>query len=133
MLVGTQFDWSDVTWAIAVVSYLSTVETSLGIACACIPTLRPLMKRVMPAMLGSSSKDASSRQYANRVDRVVHDSTTLKTKSNHDNRIYMQKDIHFQSTTELRDMPPKDPYANSHRSSDDISLEPAYPATSVNG
>ncbi|USP78154.1 hypothetical protein yc1106_05428 [Curvularia clavata] len=131
MLVGTRFDWSDVTWAIAVVSYLSTVETSLGIACACIPTLRPLMKRILPAMMGSSGKDATSRQYANMGKRF--NDSALKTKSNNDNAIYVQKDIHYQSTTELRDMPPKEPYSVSHRSSDEISLEPAYPATSANG
>lgn len=132
MIITTDFDWSDVTWAIAVISYLSTIEISLGIMCACIPTLRPLMKKIMPAMLGSSSQNPSSRQYVTRMDRIAHDST-LKRKSEYENGIYMQKDIHFQSTKELRDIPPTDPLAGSHRSSDDISLEPAYSTRSAKG
>lgn len=134
MLIGPKYDWVDITWQIGTVSYLSTLETSLGIMCACIPTLRPLVKRFSPKMAGSSGRDVSTaaNQYnSKRGTRYANDGT-LKTKAAQGNAIYIQKDIHFQSTTELRDVSPKEPYSISHRSSDDISLEPAYPERSVN-
>lgn len=134
MLIGPKYDWVDITWQIGTVSYLSTLETSLGIMCACIPTLRPLVKRFSPKMAGSSGRDVSTaaNQYnSKRGTRYANDGT-LKTKASQGNAIYIQKDIHFQSTTELRDVSPKEPYSISHRSSDDISLEPAYPERSVN-
>jgi hypothetical protein len=135
MLVGDKYNWNDVTWEIAIVAYLSTVETSLGIACACIPTL--LMKRVLPNMLGSSGKDTSSggiNQYGSRATRLVSEAGgPQKTKTGHnDNGIYIQKDVQFHSTTELRNVSGKGPYSASHRSSDDdMSLERAFPATTV--
>jgi hypothetical protein len=128
MLIGPKYDWNDITWQIGTVAYLSTLETSLGIMCACIPTLRPLLKKISPKMAGSSGRDASTaNQYGSkRATRYMNDGSTKTTQ---DNAIYIQKDVHFQSTTELRDIPPKEPYSISHRSSDDISLEPAYPTT----
>ncbi|KAJ5020995.1 hypothetical protein J3E73DRAFT_395082 [Bipolaris maydis] len=36
MLIGPQYDWNDITWQIGTVAFLSTLETSLGIMCACI-------------------------------------------------------------------------------------------------
>lgn len=122
MLVGPQYDWNDITWQIGTVAYLSTLETSLGIMCACIPTLRPLLKKFSPKMAGSSGRDASTaaNQYGSRRGtRHMNDSAV---KTTHDKGIYIQKDVHFQSTTELRDVSPKEPYSISHRSSDDISL-----------
>lgn len=131
MLVGRKNDWTDVTWKIASITYLSTMETSLGIMCACIPALRPLMKRVIPNMLGSSAKDTTdgAMQYGSRGTRLAEASGT-KTKASLVNGIYVQKDVQFHSTTELRDVSAKGPYPASDRSSDDeISLERAFPPT----
>lgn len=122
MLVGPKYNWDDITWQIGTVAYLSTLETSLGIMCACIPTLRPLLKRLSPKMAGSSGRDASTaaNQYGSRRGTQYMNNGTVKTTQ--DKGIYIQKDVHFHSTTELRDIPPKEPYSISHRSSDDISL-----------
>ncbi|XP_014552650.1 hypothetical protein COCVIDRAFT_109748 [Bipolaris victoriae FI3] len=131
MLVGRKNDWTDVTWKIASITYLSTMETSLGIMCACIPALRPLMKRVIPNMLGSSAKDTTdgAMQYGSRGTRLA-EASGIKTKASLVNGIYVQKDVQFHSTTELRDVSAKGPYPASDRSSDDeISLERAFPPT----
>ncbi|EUC27000.1 hypothetical protein COCCADRAFT_10268 [Bipolaris zeicola 26-R-13] len=124
MLIGPHYDWNDITWQIGTVASLSTLETSLGIMCACIPTLRPLLKRFSPRMAGSSGKGQSStgNQFATKRETRFTSNGPLKSKTTHDNAIYIQKDVHFQSTTELRDVSPKEPYQVSQRSSDDISL-----------
>lgn len=38
----------------AVGIYWSNIELSLGITCACMPTLRPLLKKLAPGLLGST-------------------------------------------------------------------------------
>ncbi|EMD67868.1 hypothetical protein GGP41_009344 [Bipolaris sorokiniana] len=124
MLIGPKYDWDDITWQIGTVASLSTLETSLGIMCACIPTLRPLLKRFSPKMAGSSGKDQSTtgNQFGTKRETRYTSNGPLKSKITHDNAIYIQKDVHFQSTTELRDVSHKEPYQVSQRSSDDISL-----------
>ncbi|EMD65286.1 hypothetical protein COCSADRAFT_198272 [Bipolaris sorokiniana ND90Pr] len=131
MLVGSKHNWRDITWKIATIAYFSTIETSLGIMCACIPALRPLMKRVVPNMMGSSAKDTTNgaMQYGSRGTRLA-EASGAKTKATLANGIYVQKDVQFHSTTELRDVSAKGPYPASDRSSDDeISLERAFPPT----
>lgn len=132
MLVGGRHDWRDITWKMATIAYLSTIETSLGIMCACIPALRPLMRRVLPNMLGSSAKDTTNgaMRYGSRGTRLAEANGT-KTKASPVNGIYVQKDVQFHSTTELRDVSgSKEPYPASDRSSDDeMSLERAFPPT----
>ncbi|USP75042.1 hypothetical protein yc1106_02316 [Curvularia clavata] len=122
ILIGPGFDWSDVTWQMGTIAYFSTLETSMGIMCACIPTLRPLLKRFAPKMVGSSGKGESTaaNQYGSRRGTRFMNASAVNTT--HDKAIYIQKDVHFHSTTELRDVSPKEPYSVSHRSSDDISL-----------
>ncbi|KAI9832573.1 MAG: hypothetical protein M1826_001523 [Phylliscum demangeonii] len=44
----------------AVVVVVSVVEVNVGIACACMPTLKLLIRKVFPAALGSSGDDKAS-------------------------------------------------------------------------
>jgi hypothetical protein len=108
----------------ATVAVLSSVETSLGIVCACVPTLRPLMKRFSPALAGSSNEETSGygvNVYGQRTR--LDDENTAPQKSG-DTSIYIRKEVNFHSTTELRTMSnSKDPYAIDDRSSDEISLQ----------
>jgi len=36
----------------------SSVEVNIGIICACVPTLKPLMKRIMPKLIGQNERDS---------------------------------------------------------------------------
>ncbi|EMD62127.1 hypothetical protein GGP41_002403 [Bipolaris sorokiniana] len=126
---------TDGTWIMATTAMLSIVETNLGIMCACVPTLRPLVKRIAPVLLGSSNKDSSA--YGNAYGNAYGQRTRLddeqNTKSGPGSSIYIQKEVKFHSTTELRNLSsnPRDPYAIDDRSSDEISLEQAAGVTAT--
>lgn len=42
---------NDFAWTASIAFMWSAVEVNVGIICACIPTLKPLIKRIMPAMI----------------------------------------------------------------------------------
>lgn len=46
----------DITWNFGRGFIWSSIEPSLGIVCACLPTLRPLVRYVFPSGFGSSQK-----------------------------------------------------------------------------
>ncbi|EMD91105.1 hypothetical protein COCHEDRAFT_1176935 [Bipolaris maydis C5] len=114
---------TDGTWIMATTAMLSIVETNLGIMCACVPTLRPLVKRIAPVLVGSSNKDSSA--YGNAYGQRTRLDDEQNPKSGLGSSIYIQKEVKFHSTTELRNLSsnPRDPYAIDDRSSDEISLE----------
>jgi hypothetical protein len=119
LLVKSSHAAADVTWEMAVTAYLSTIETSLGIICACVPTLRPLVKKISPALVESSNKAASGYGNTTRMDTP----RPSKQKSAQGSGIYIQKEVEFHSTTELKGPSAKDPYSIPRRSSDEVSLE----------
>ncbi|KAH7084758.1 hypothetical protein BKA63DRAFT_430589 [Paraphoma chrysanthemicola] len=90
-------DEPDATWAGAPTAYWSAIELNVGILCACLPTLRPLIKKYAPGALGSSNGDRTS---THRLGTI----STRRTRLEIDNKsgIYIQKENEFQSTTELR-------------------------------
>ncbi|KAG9238414.1 MFS transporter-like protein [Amylocarpus encephaloides] len=54
----------------------SAVEVNVGIICACIPTMKPLVKKILPAMItdpsrSRGSKDVSSSSQAEPHDRLA--------------------------------------------------------------
>jgi len=49
-----QLDFSDVTWQFSRVAYWGAVEVNLAIIAACLTTLKPLLVRTFPNLLGSS-------------------------------------------------------------------------------
>ena len=59
---------TDFAWTASMALMWSAVEVNTGIICACIPTLRPLFHRIMPAMITDRlrSKYASSHNFGSR-------------------------------------------------------------------
>ena len=55
----------------AVTAYLSILETNLGIICACVPTLRPLVKKIAPVLVGSSNRDITGYGKSSRLDSLL--------------------------------------------------------------
>ncbi|KAH8712056.1 hypothetical protein GQ44DRAFT_425487 [Phaeosphaeriaceae sp. PMI808] len=112
------YNRGDETWTIAQTAYLSTIEISIGILCASVPTLRPLIRSVAPQWLGSSSDPPQSY----RLSTV--DATGRSRRTAPETGIYIQKEVEFHSTTELRSATTaKDPYSFREDSADGISLE----------
>lgn len=53
------FKSADLTWNMSQAFIWSSVEPNIGIVCACLPTLRPLMRRVVPKWFSGSSFNKS--------------------------------------------------------------------------
>lgn len=58
---------SNVTWTFYDLSRWSTVEITLGIVCACLPTARLLLVQLFPVMGGSSLQRQKSSAYRFRT------------------------------------------------------------------
>ncbi|KAI9670522.1 MAG: hypothetical protein M1817_004389 [Caeruleum heppii] len=89
----------DLSW-LGVTTYLwCVVEVDVGIMCACMVTLRPLLRKILPSFMGTTSQRQSSRPRlgisarasANRdardytsytEDAKAHESSILKCKNN---------------------------------------------------
>lgn len=107
---------TDPVWDGAATSYWSAIELNIGILCACLPTLRPLLKKVAPGLMGSTEH---SNQYSHKLSTVPN---TRKTKPDSESGIYIQKEVEFQSTTELRSKEStKNPFSVRGESLDEIS------------
>ncbi|KAF2466018.1 uncharacterized protein BDR25DRAFT_238612 [Lindgomyces ingoldianus] len=90
---------TDPMWDNAPTAYWSVVELNCGILCACLPTLRPLISKIVPRFLSTKNGTCSTT-------RISHQLSTLQKKSRAeaemDDRIYIQKEVELHSTTELR-------------------------------
>ncbi|KAH6666687.1 MFS transporter-like protein [Halenospora varia] len=56
--LGTSVDFA---WNASTALMWSAIEVNVGIICACIPTLKPLIKRIMPAMITDPTRSGSSK------------------------------------------------------------------------
>lgn len=54
MVTISRLDFTDITYNFAVISYWGAVEVNLAIICACLTTLKPLLVRLFPKLLGTS-------------------------------------------------------------------------------
>lgn len=107
----------DPLWDSAATAYWSAIELNVGILCACLPTLRPLIKKFAPRLLGSSQGES---HYTHQLGSVQ----TRRTRIGNEAAIYIQKEVEFQSTTELRSKEVmKDPFSIREESLDEIISE----------
>ncbi|KAF8849314.1 MFS general substrate transporter [Acephala macrosclerotiorum] len=64
---------TDFAWNAATALMWSAVEVNVGIICACIPTLKPLVKRILPAMItdrsGSGTVTYKTESISSQVQR----------------------------------------------------------------
>ncbi|KAF2749001.1 hypothetical protein M011DRAFT_475753 [Sporormia fimetaria CBS 119925] len=60
---------TDPFWDNAPTAYWSVVELNCGILCACLPTLRPLVQRILPRLVGTDRKGRSVRDEEVRIVR----------------------------------------------------------------
>jgi len=57
--LGTGVDFA---WTASTALMWSAVEVNVGIICACIPTLKPLVKRILPSMITDRTRNASETE-----------------------------------------------------------------------
>jgi fucose permease len=63
----------------------SAVEVNVGIICACIPTLKPLIKRILPAMLTDHSENSyGTEKTASSSSQVQHPELNTAQPHRHD-------------------------------------------------
>ncbi|RFU23554.1 hypothetical protein B7463_g12784, partial [Scytalidium lignicola] len=61
VILSKMFNSADLTWGMSQAFIWSSVEPNIGIVCACLPTLYPLVRRCLPAWFPGSSVNASSQ------------------------------------------------------------------------
>ncbi|KAJ5041246.1 uncharacterized protein L3040_005794 [Drepanopeziza brunnea f. sp. 'multigermtubi'] len=61
--LGTGVDFS---WTVSAVLMWSAVEVNVGIICACVPTLRPLIKKILPSMITDRASKGSQTNSTGR-------------------------------------------------------------------
>jgi fucose permease len=76
-------------WNASLALLWSAVEVNVGIACACIPTLKPLIIRILPAMI--IDPDGSARRISEAVDKPP----TGHSSSTHDDGVPNSNQVEF--------------------------------------
>ncbi|GAW25683.1 putative fucose permease [Rosellinia necatrix] len=75
------------SWNASLALLWSAVEVNVGIACACIPTLKPLIIRILPAMLidpdGSGRRASETADKTPTVRSYSHEPTTTAPSTAH--------------------------------------------------
>ncbi|KAH8708343.1 hypothetical protein GQ44DRAFT_469721 [Phaeosphaeriaceae sp. PMI808] len=87
-------DTTDPMWDNGPAAYWTAMELNCGIICACLPTLRPLISRVIPKLLSSKSGTHSGSHQLSSMHKKSH----MNSKSG----IYVHNEVEIHSTTELR-------------------------------
>lgn len=79
--LGTEFDFA---WNASTALMWSAVEVNIGIICACIPTLKPLVKHVLPSIIADRSKDGS--------DKIASSDSQAPADFNHESQCRLSDD-----------------------------------------
>ncbi|THC87937.1 hypothetical protein EYZ11_012620 [Aspergillus tanneri] len=67
------------TWDYVDVGYWSTIEVHVGVICACLPPTRPLLRRLLPSVFGTTQQDMSYATASQPIRSKSHSDTTSPT------------------------------------------------------
>ncbi|KAH8723286.1 hypothetical protein GQ44DRAFT_774116 [Phaeosphaeriaceae sp. PMI808] len=87
-------DTTDPMWDNAPAAYWTVMELNCGIICASLPTLRPLISRMIPQFLSTRSGTRSGSYQLSSLQK--------KSRIDFKNRIYIQNEVELHSTAALR-------------------------------
>lgn len=104
----------DPIWDSGKTSYWSIVELNVGILCACLPTLRPLIMKLAPGLLGPPTQ-IEPKLYSHKMSTMRSKGSSRNTDD--EMGIYLQKEVEFQSTTNLRSEGGKKPSVSMDKDS----------------
>ena len=93
---------TDPSWESSAAAYWSTVELNMGIMCASLPTLRPLLKKYVPGLVGSSAPETGAYGLGASYGPQRLSTFARSRRAEPEDKVYMQKGDEFQSTTELK-------------------------------
>ncbi|KAF2659433.1 hypothetical protein K491DRAFT_675652 [Lophiostoma macrostomum CBS 122681] len=89
----------DPFWDNAPAAYWSVVELNCGILCACFPTLRPLISKIIPHALSTARPSGKLGTSSNGTFNTLHTNDNQGSFGG----IYVRHEVELHSTTELRD------------------------------
>ncbi|KAI4225425.1 MAG: hypothetical protein L6R36_003909 [Xanthoria steineri] len=69
----------DATWSLGIVSVWSTAEPNLGIVSACLPTMKPLLRRFLPQSKTRSAKASKQSRENSEPKKEVPSATTTES------------------------------------------------------
>ncbi|KAK0109336.1 hypothetical protein ONS96_003155 [Cadophora gregata f. sp. sojae] len=92
--LGTGVDFA---WTASTALMWSAVEVNVGIICACIPTLKPLVKRILPSMITDRSRSGSG-------SGIEEKSGSFSSQPQRDSNAEQQPSV-AESHTQLRPLP----------------------------
>ncbi|CZR60673.1 related to L-fucose permease [Phialocephala subalpina] len=72
---------TDFTWNASTALMWSAVEVNVGIICACIPTLKPLVKRILPAMITDRTSSGTAMDKTDSVSFPVPGGSNISNRS----------------------------------------------------
>ncbi|KAK5652229.1 hypothetical protein OQA88_10726 [Cercophora sp. LCS_1] len=96
-------DFSDVTYSFSTVALLGAVEINLAIICACLTTLKPLVARFFPRLLGS----AFASSYSAAIKTIPSRREVMATSTVHSKRASVILEQHCFSKLEDADKTPE--------------------------
>ncbi|RDL37694.1 MFS general substrate transporter [Venustampulla echinocandica] len=64
-------------WNVSTALVWSTVEVNVGIICGCVPTLKPLIKRILPAMITSKYGTSKSGSMSSQRHNELHQGASI--------------------------------------------------------
>ncbi|KAK2761722.1 hypothetical protein FQN54_001550 [Arachnomyces sp. PD_36] len=78
----------DPTWDQPATAYWSAIELNMGIICACLATLRPLVSRIAPRLLNTTTflRSGPSGNGTEDSNRLYPEERELRNGARHDNR-----------------------------------------------
>lgn len=72
---------TDITWDNVAAPTRSAVEVNVGIICACLPTLRPLISRIFPALLTTTNSAARTGKNSRGPRRSFNQGTGIRSNA----------------------------------------------------
>lgn len=91
---------ADITWIMGDVFIWSSVEPSIGIVCACLPTLQPLLRIFLSRVLGTSMRRYEITPGSGQPSRKPH---RRQKPHDWDEELLVTHDVHVNTETPRHD------------------------------
>ncbi|PGH07547.1 hypothetical protein AJ79_06217 [Helicocarpus griseus UAMH5409] len=100
----TLYDSADPTWEQPATAYWSSIELNMGVICACLPTLKPLIVKISPRLLGTERPSVSGytgRSVDSRFAKTPID--RMPARPNSFTMLHLGRDTQSQGTASVDD------------------------------
>jgi len=111
----------DPTYELATLAYWGAVEVNLAIICACLTTLKPLLQKLLPNLLGSAAYGQTATAYGTTAVRNRRGGSSALSSATHRGRT--EHRLEKPSVTKLREI---DEELDGSAVSDETQPSPLY-------